>query len=54
VTEGVRREGGCERGGRKKGNFLHQKGGELEQEVCVLTAGECGIVEKATMRRRQW
>ena len=54
MTEGVRREGGCERGGRKKGNFLHQKGGELEQEVGVLTAGECDIVEKVTLRRSRW
>jgi hypothetical protein len=54
VTEGVRREGRCERGGRKERGFLHQKGGELEQEVGVLIAGERGIVEKATLRRRQW
>ena len=54
MTEGMRREGGCERRGRKKRGFLHQKGGELEQEVGVLIAGERGIVEKATLRRRRW
>jgi len=54
VTERVRREGGYERRGSNERSLLHEKGGELEQEVGVLTAGECGIVEKATMRRSQW
>jgi len=54
VTERVRREGRCERKGRNERSLLHKKGGELPQEVGVLIAGECDIVEKVTLRRRRW
>jgi hypothetical protein len=46
VAEGIRREGGSERGGRKKRGLLPQKGGQLPQEA----AGKCDIVENATLR----
>ena len=54
MTEGVRREGGCERRGRNERSLLHEKGGELPQEVGVLTAGECDIVGKVALRGRRW
>ena len=54
MTERVRREGGYERRGRNERSLLHEKGGELPQEVGILTAGECDIVGKAALRGRRW
>ena len=54
MTEGMRKGSGCEGKGRDEGCLLHEEGGELEQEVGVLIADECDIVEKVALRRNRW